>query len=863
MRLSSTRLPRSSSTPWLLLLLLIAAGAASASDRSPPLSWDGQQRSSIHAIETAAFGALDLDSIAQEDQLNQAFGQPPRFAMPHAVSISPLLHGEWTERGDVSIWRYRVTAEVATSLNFGFDQVFMPEGAQLYLYTVAAANRGDMDVYEVLGPYGIDINEVHRQFWTPIIQGKDVVIELNVPTDVRDQVSLELTSVNQGYRGFGEALEGYYHTDQLFGEGKQSGGDCAKDGAGGRSGSCNMDVACLADDDPWNDPRRAVGAYTRSGTDVCTGSLVNNTAGDRRMLFATATHCGNLPSNAPSVVVYWNYEWPTCRTPGDPIGTQVGPRPDTINSGAIVLANTDNPFNNNPQLTCSAPGNCSDWALLELDDPANPEFDLFWAGWDRRDDPAQCAQIGTNGSTEGLCASIHHPGVDEKRITFVPEDFFTDNISNAVGVHWRARWHTDPPIVGNIPAPQPTTIPPGVTEQGSSGSPLYSSQQRIVGVLSGGPAFCGATGGSLSDLYGKLEHAWEGLGTPTTRMRDYLDPQNTNAEFIDGIGVAPFQLAATPNNVAACASDGSVDITIDVTPDPGFNSAVTLAVNGEPTNASTGFSANPVNPPGSSVLTIGNLGGATEGNYSVQITGTSGDDETSTTVPFSLASTVPVGPTLVAPGNGDTGTSTSVQLSWQAIPNATEYEVELATNPDFVNAVLLGPTSDTQVDAAGLNTVTIYYWRVTGRNSCGDGAQSETFTFTTANQFCSAPGTPLLDPDNGGGSVFDSIVIPQAGPSTNVVLEVNLGHTFIGDTRLVLTHVDSDTSITVYDRPGVPTTQFGCAGNNVAASFSDDASVLAEDECEDETPGLSGSFLPIDAMATFDGLPSNAEWRLE
>lgn len=77
-------------------------------------------------------------------------------------------------------------------------------------------------------------------------------------------------------------------------------------------------------------------------------------------------------------------------------------------------------------------------------------------------------------------------------------------------------------------------IPPSVTEQGSSGSPLYNADRQLVGVLSGGPSVCGSTGTSLRDQYGKLAHAWEGLGTPATRVRDYLDPDSTGAEFIYG-----------------------------------------------------------------------------------------------------------------------------------------------------------------------------------------------------------------------------------------------------------------------------------------------------------------------------------------
>src|SRR5690606_41718652 len=47
----------------------------------------------------------------------------------------------------------------------------------------------------------------------------------------------------------------------------------------------------------------------------------------------------------------------------------------------------------------------SDFTLLELDAAADPEFDLYWSGWDRRD-------LEFPGAT-----GIHHPRVAEKRIT--------------------------------------------------------------------------------------------------------------------------------------------------------------------------------------------------------------------------------------------------------------------------------------------------------------------------------------------------------------------------------------------------------------------------------------------------------------
>lgn len=718
---------------FLLLLLLLTSVSATA---QPPSSWQSVSRSG--STETIEYPALDLTRLALEDEFDEALGKPPRFAVARSLSRSPVRDGAWVDlpNGE-SFWRVDVDAAEAVSLNFGFQDVFLPEGARLYIYSRAAEDAKTLDRFEVLGPYGPEINENHREFWTPILAASEATIELNVPTRFRDRVSLELVQVSQGYRAFGSAALGYRQSDTVVGPGKTAactGDDDGKGaGPGGRSGSCNMDVACLAPDDPWNDPRRSVGAYTVGGTDTCTGSLVNNTANDRRMLFMTASHCGVNAGNAASVVVFWNYEWPTCRTPGDPSGTQVNPPdPSQSSSGASFVAGTPNPFSG---ATCSTASECSDVALLEMDDPADPAFDLFWSGWDRRttSDATTCGPQGAAGSTDGLCASIHHPGVDEKRITFVEQDFFVDNIANAQGVHWRARWHTDPPVVGGIPAPQPASIPPGVTEPGSSGSPLYTADQRFLGVLSGGPAFCGATGTSLSDLYGQLAHAWEGLGTPATRMRDHLDPLDSGVEFIDGIGVSPFGLASSPSLIAACATDGSVDITLDVSADPDFSDPVTLSASGEPAGATIAFDVNPVLPPGSSTLTVGALGSAAPGAYTLDIDGAAaGQDTQSLAIPFELSDVVPPTAALTAPADGGMNTSLSPIFEWSASTQAAGYLIEVATDAGFGNVVISETVTGTSFQPASpLPSSTQFFWRVTPSNACGTASPSGVFSFTT------------------------------------------------------------------------------------------------------------------------------------
>jgi lysyl endopeptidase len=462
----------------------------------------------LPAIATAAaddyrlkFAALDMQKIAEEDLAAAGKHRPMRFAIGHDVSVAPGREGAWRDLGDgTSEWRLSVLTPDAVHLNFGFTRFRLPPSGELRIESA--------DGKFVLGPWAHADNPVTGQLWTQVVPGKEANVVLRVATVETSRVDVLLSRVGHGYTGFGSEAK-----------------HC-------KSGACNMDVACLGSGDPWNENRRAVAAITLGGVDNCTGSLVNNTAGDRRLLFATATHCGITSGNVASVLAYFNYESPTCRTPGSSASGTPLPKPSTTLAGQTWLAGTNNPFGG-----AGAAASRSDWTLIQLaTSPTQDSLNLFWTGWDRRPPPTTCAEPGTPSGTSGLCASIHHPSVDEKRITFVPDPMILDNISSAAGVHWRANWDATPPILANIPSPQPATLPPGVTEPGSSGSPLYNASRRLVGVLSGGPSSCGATGASLRDQYGGLFHAWEGVGTSTTRMRDHLDPLGTNPEFIDGIG---------------------------------------------------------------------------------------------------------------------------------------------------------------------------------------------------------------------------------------------------------------------------------------------------------------------------------------
>ncbi len=205
--------------------------------------------------------------------------------------------------------------------------------------------------------------------------------------------------------------------------------------------------------------------------------------------------------------------------------------------------------------------------------------------------------------------------------------------------------------------------------------------------------------------------------------------------FADIIAISTdFLLVSQPDMVAVCAPDNA-EVAIDVLQFSGFTEPVTLATGSLPAGLFAEFSVNPVSPPGASDLTFSGTGGVIPGSYDIGVTGTSNPSAIvhDAEITLEIFNAVAGQPALVDPANGALNQPLRTVFSWDAATQAAFYTLEVDDDPGFGSPAVVesGISEITFTLATDLMSNTVYYWRVTAENTCGTGAASPVFTFTT------------------------------------------------------------------------------------------------------------------------------------
>lgn len=377
------------------------------------------------------------------------------------------------------LMQYGVAQDVSINFFSNAQKQVLPNGDNLYQFFIESENAVSLNV--IFSKFHLESGTLLYIFNQEKTKYIGAYTSLN--NNVQNELGTELLYTNKLYieiqepkanenksqLEIGSVVHGFINLDDLV------------EKALNESGDCNIDVNC-PQGAGWEIQRNGVGMLVNGTGGFCTGSMVNNTAGTTTPYFLTANHCGSGPG---SWIFRFRWESPAdqadCATSAPSVN---GPENMNVNGG-ITRASY-------------AP---SDFHLIELNSIPDQLWDVTYNGWDK------------SGNTPSSGAGIHHPSGDIKKIAISSTPYGVGSFGGSPQNHWQAFWSD------------------GVTEGGSSGSPLFDQYRRIVGQLHGGGSYCGSS--DMSDFYGQFSASWIGGGASTNRLSDWLDPQNTGVDFID------------------------------------------------------------------------------------------------------------------------------------------------------------------------------------------------------------------------------------------------------------------------------------------------------------------------------------------
>jgi len=453
------------------LLLCIEQSTAQLSKGGTPRSFNDL---SIPAIEAVQVAPLSPAIIQKEIASSERAGMY-KVGKLIAVNKNPDNSGTWLNMSDGGkLWRLKLQSVGAKALGVFYNQFNLPHGATLFLY--------NEDKKQVIGAFTDENNPKSGYFANELIEGETVTLEYYQPAGLRIKPQLNISDISYVYR----------ETRFMFRDVKDF----------GQSDVCEVNVNC-SEGANWQDQKRGIVRIlllAGGSQGYCSGSLINNTSQDCTPYLLTADHCshdqfGNVASasDMSQWVFYFNYEAPTCANPGSE-----GTLASHTMTGCTEKAATGGSGSNGD----------SDFFLVELDQSVPSSLNPYFNGWDRNSSP----------SSSGVC--IHHPKADIKKISTYTSPLIAYQYSTSAYTHWQVTWAS-------------TANGYGVTEGGSSGSPIFSSGGRIVGELTGGGSFCNTP--TQSDYYGRFYFSWDQNGTGSgIQLKPWLDPGNTGVTTLDG-----------------------------------------------------------------------------------------------------------------------------------------------------------------------------------------------------------------------------------------------------------------------------------------------------------------------------------------
>lgn len=443
-------------------------------------------------IDTKKIESINNDSLI--NVINKKIETNQHFRSIYGVEIKTNFSlnnsGTWDtlDNGD-KLWRLKINSVNAKSINLLFEKIYLENNCHIFIYS-----NNHEDIHPAFYPRH---NNSKNKFSSSFILSDSIIVEYYEPKNVERISDFVISKVIHGF------IDPAINNNETINKKNNE----------SHSLFCERDANC-PEGEEFCKEKYSIAIILAPWFDNlwgwCTGFLVNNTRNDYKPYLIAAYHAlssnGSGVSLGSDITDNWSFKFGYIRS-GCSSGSSL---PTNIYTGATVRA------------FCRL----TDFALLELFEQPKPGDgfrDLYFNGWDR------------TGSYTQNVYSLHHPDRDMMKISysdeepelFAPWEGCPDDFT-----HFLVNWTT------------------GTTEQGSSGSPIYNSDHRVIGFLHfwwcDGEYPCEPCDDRFLTGYGRFSQAWDNYEYCQSydfcegfehRLKDWLDPDGTNVDYIDGISL--------------------------------------------------------------------------------------------------------------------------------------------------------------------------------------------------------------------------------------------------------------------------------------------------------------------------------------
>ena len=274
---------------------------ADASRSMPPAVVEGDKNAVVerfvgageiaHRVTAGAWSAPVMDAAKASASASGERSKPFQIGYPRAIAAElrtlPLTTLSWQALADGSqVVRVEIQASDAVAFRVGYRVTGPLSGLQLRVSGI-----GRDEVYAAT-PIANELS------WSPVLEGDTGIFELRVmPGFSPEQFQVTLDQLS--HLVVSPASLGQKEVSRI-----------------GKSGSCNIDVACVST--PSAALLNAAKSVAKmvftdsSGTYSCTGTLLNSTSGAN--YFYTAAHCISSQAAAATLSTYWFFDAVSCNS---------------------------------------------------------------------------------------------------------------------------------------------------------------------------------------------------------------------------------------------------------------------------------------------------------------------------------------------------------------------------------------------------------------------------------------------------------------------------------------------------------------------------------------------------------------------